>query len=321
MWDNLPALKSELDEFEKRMRAGFEGKGHRAYLNSLSLHLVDGGGKRLRPAMTIATAMLGSYDREKALNVAIGLEMLHTATLVHDDIIDDSALRRGRPTVSAQKGVNTAVFTGDYLFAKSILMLSSAGLPIDRLTEAAKAIEEVCIGEVAQFLGRGKVPGFKSYLSRITRKTAMLFASAAALGAHCAGIDESLVKAAGRVGLYFGIAFQISDDILDISGSQKSAGKPILSDLKEGVITLPILLAAAADNEFRARIESLYVDEKSRSFSELAQLAKDAAMLGGLSSANNIRNRYLQKAQAMLSRLPDSEGKLLLGEILNTQVQ
>lgn len=320
MWEHLPTLQSELNEFENRMRAGFEGRGHRAYLDSLSLHLVEGGGKRLRPAMTIAGAMLDNYNREKALNIAIGLEMLHTATLVHDDIIDDSTLRRGRPTVSAQKGVNTAVFTGDYLFAKSILMLSSAGLPIEKLNVAAKAIEEVCIGEVAQFLGRGKVPGFKSYLSRITRKTAMLFATAAALGAHCAGIDESLVQAAGRFGLYFGIAFQINDDILDISGSQKSAGKPILTDLKEGVITLPLLLAAVADSSFRTRIESLYLDKTVRSFSVLAQVAKDAVILGGISAADDIRSRYLQKASKMLSRLPQSEGKYLLGEILKTQM-
>ena len=172
MCENMPALKTEMAQFEQALQNQFRSKRSiHSYLNGLSLDVIQSGGKRLRPAMAIASAMLGEYDRDRVVGAALSIEMLHTATLVHDDIVDNARVRRSAPTVFSREGVNTAVFTGDFLLVKSLLALASADLPVRQMQQLAKAIEAVCVGEVEQYRGRGTLPGYKTYLSRISRKT------------------------------------------------------------------------------------------------------------------------------------------------------
>ncbi len=319
MWENMPALKAELELFEQEMLGQFRSrKGVNSYLDKLAVDLIASGGKRLRPAMTIASSMMGEYQREKAVSTAISIELLHTATLVHDDIIDNSPLRRNIPTVYAREGVNTAVFTGDYLYVKSIMALASAGLPMEYMRQLAGAIEEVCVGEVEQFRGRGKLPGFKTYLSRISRKTAALFAAACAAGAHIGGLSEEQVKLAGRFGGYFGIAFQIKDDLLDIMESENTTGKPAGNDLLEGVITLPVILAAAADSLIMEKLNGMLSsrDTKKVSKREVSQMINLIRKTEGIEKTQSLLTKYIVKAEKVLDRLPDSTGRDMLKQML-----
>lgn len=317
MWENMPAIKLELDEFEQALQLQFSSKRNiNSYLDRLSLGIIKSGGKRLRPAMLIAAAMAGEYDRESAFGAAVSIELLHTATLVHDDIIDNAHVRRGMPTVSASRGAKTAVFTGDYIYVKSILALASAGLPVEYMQKVAQAVEAVCVGEVEQFEGRGSIPGFKTYLSRISRKTAALFAASCAVGAHIGKLPEEAVKRAARFGGYFGIAFQIMDDLLDINNDQNTIGKPVGNDLKEGTVTLPVLIAAAKDKALRRILGSCLkggsIKNTGRSIARIINMTKES---GAVSDAQAIMSRYIAKAKAQLEKLPDSAGKEALKEI------
>ena len=156
MWEGLPSLKVELDAFEQLLCGQFASKKNvSSYLDRLCLGIVKSGGKRLRPAMVIASSMLGTYDRVKSLHAALSAELLHTATLVHDDIIDDASVRRSITTVNVSEGVDIAVFAGDYLYVKSILALSDTGLPVEYMQQLAQATESVCSGKSSSSAGAG----------------------------------------------------------------------------------------------------------------------------------------------------------------------
>lgn len=318
MWEDFPVLQQELGAFETLLQSQFGVSKKNSYLDKLSLEVIKSGGKRLRPAMTIGAAMAGEYRREKVLQAAVGIELLHTATLVHDDIIDNASLRRNNPTVYASEGVSTAVFTGDYLLVKAVLSLVLAGLPVEYLKQAALGVQAVCVGEVEQYRGRGELPGFKTYLSRIIRKTGALFAASCLVGAHLAGFGEEIIKRTARFGAYYGIAFQIKDDLLDITGKKNSIGKPVGNDLKEGIVTLPVLMAAARDDNVRLELEGFLNTQKSGRINkrEMARLLKDVTASGGLEHAKNIQRRYTAKAGRFLAGMPDSEGKEILSFIL-----
>lgn len=319
MWDNLPALKAELEAFEQEMHGQFRShKNINSYMDRLSVDIIGSGGKRLRPAMTIASAMMGTYQREKVLGSAISIELLHTATLVHDDIIDNSLLRRSKPTIYAREGVTTAVFTGDYLLVKSILALAAADLPREYMEKLARAVEAVCVGEVEQYHGRGKAPGFKTYLSRISRKTAALFAASCAMGAHLGGLTEDQVKLAGRFGGYYGIAFQIKDDLLDILESADATGKTAGNDLKEGVVTLPVIMAAANEPGILKKLDAVMsaTGGKKASKKDMLSLMKMVKEAEGIEQTQAVLTKYIDKAGKYLDRLPDTSGRDMLRAIL-----
>jgi heptaprenyl diphosphate synthase len=321
VWDNLPALEAELDAFEQAMLEQF--RSHRninAYLDDLSRDIILSGGKRLRPAMTIASAMLGQYQRDRVLGSAVSIELLHTATLVHDDIIDNSPLRRNKPTVYAREGVVTAVFTGDYLLVKSLLALAATDIPQEHMVRLAQAVEAVCVGEVEQYHGRGRMPSFKTYLSRISRKTAALFAASCALGAHLGGLTDEQVKTAGRFGGYYGIAFQIKDDLLDILESTAKTGKPAGNDLKEGVVTLPVILAASDDPRVQAKLDAVMsaVGGKKLSERDVLALMKMVKEAQGIERTQEVLTKYVVRAGKYLNKLPDTPGRDMLRTILDT---
>lgn len=309
MWDGLPSLKAELDVFEQLLCDQFTSKKNtNSYLDKLCLDIIKSGGKRLRPAMVIASCSLGTYDREKSLRAALSAELLHTATLVHDDIIDDASVRRSIATINANNGVNVAVFTGDYLYVKSILALSGAGIPVEYMKLLAQATEAVCAGEVEQFRGRGTIPGIKTYLSRIIRKTGLLFAACCAAGAKLGGLPDDSIKHAARFGSSFGAAFQIKDDILDITSDTERIGKPAGNDIKEGVFTLPVLIAAAKNANIKELLKSDAID-----YRRIIGMVTDAK---GVSEAKDLLNKYTERARTFLNKLPESGGKEMLGYIL-----
>ena len=315
----MPALKSELDLFEQLLTGQFKSKQNSsAYLDKLSLNIIQSGGKRLRPAMMIASAKCGDYDREKVHHAAVSIELLHTATLVHDDIIDNAMLRRNMPTVSAAHGASTAVFTGDYLYVKSILALAMAELPVTYMQQVAKAVQAVCVGEVAEYRERGAIPTFKEYISRISKKTGVLFAASCALGAHIGKLPEAQVKLVSRFGGYFGIAFQIMDDLSDIQKGQNTAGKPVGNDLKEGIVTLPVLFAVAKNENMRKTVKALIKKTPQRKAKRSGKHTRMIIDQEAVDESKAILARYIGKANTTLQKLPDSEGKAMLSGLVHT---
>lgn len=215
----------------------------------LAGHIVAAGGKRLRPLLTLATARMCGYEGEHHLGLAACVEFIHTATLLHDDVVDESALRRGRASANAIFGNQASVLVGDFLFSRSFQLMVDAG-SLEVLRILANAAATIAEGEVLQ-LATANDPSTTeaAYYDVIRGKTAALFAAAARVGAVVAGRDGKDADALDEYGMQLGLAFQIVDDVLDYNADQAALGKTIGDDFCEGKATLPILLAYARGSE------------------------------------------------------------------------
>lgn len=228
-----------LKQVEADLIASFQDASHEA--QDVALHLVKGGGKRVRPMMTLLVAKLFDNDVSDAIPVAVASEMIHMATLVHDDVIDESSTRRGQPTVNNIWNGHVSVLAGDALLAKALVILVDQSSPaIVRIM--ADMIYRMCEGEIAQHTSIFDVNQTEeAYFSRIQKKTALFFAACCEAGALINGAKSDEAEAMRNFGLYIGMAFQIIDDLLDVTASKEVLGKPVGSDLVSGVLTLPIL--------------------------------------------------------------------------------
>lgn len=231
-----------------------------AWLAELLNYIVVSGGKRVRPALTLLSGKLGGkFDLDVIVPVAIGIELLHTATLVHDDTIDHSSRRRGKPTAASVWGGGIATLAGDYLFSKSAQMVSRANsVRADRLF--AETLMALCTGELEQsFTNHSQNQDRQTYFRIIGNKTAALFSMATEAGAIVTGAGEGAVVALRDYGYNLGMAFQIVDDILDFTADEEELGKPVASDLLQGNLTLPSIMLKEqqpADNPISAIFEN-----------------------------------------------------------------
>ena len=201
------------------------------------------GGKRLRPALVLLSARCGNYDLQKLLPAAMAVELTHTATLVHDDVIDRAALRRGRPTVAASLGDEPAIVIGDFYFAKAYEHAARTD-STEVVGILARTVMEICAGEVRQQEIRYRYStDVDEYMRRIEAKTATLLAACCDIGALLAGLPNIQRKALHEYGRLLGLAFQIADDVLDYMGSEGEIGKPVGQDIAEGFATLPLMIA------------------------------------------------------------------------------
>jgi octaprenyl-diphosphate synthase len=210
---------------------------------TLARHLIAAGGKRLRPVLTLGAAKLCGYDGDRAKKLAACVEFIHTATLLHDDVVDESNLRRGNETANALWGNQASVLVGDFLFSRSFqLMVEDGSLEVLRILSNASAV--IAEGEVLQLMNVGDISLTEDkYYEVIGAKTAALFTAACEVGAVVADRPEKEVKALADYGTNLGIAFQLIDDALDYSAEQAALGKTIGDDFREGKVTLPVLLA------------------------------------------------------------------------------
>ena len=207
-----------------------------------SLESLTSGGKRLRPLLLVLSARMGAPEREHLLRAATAIEVLHTATLIHDDIVDRAESRRGVPTTVAGYGREIATATGDYLFAMAFSELAGIGDP--RLVRAfAEASVGLAAGELEQYRANGATVEVEAYLQHIRKKTAGLFQAACVAGATLGGLSIVQIDALASYGQALGIAFQMSDDIMDLVGKPGLMGKGIGTDLVEGTVTLPVIFA------------------------------------------------------------------------------
>lgn len=313
-WDSTPVLAEELEAFENRLKEEFGGD---SFIEAAARDLIASGGKRLRPAMTIAAANLGEYDREKALPVAMAIEAIHTATLLHDDVIDHADIRRGEAAMHAKHGNHMAIYTGDFLLARGLRQIARSGLQIGEMARIAEAVEQICKGEVSQYLGRNRLPGYHRYLRQIMSKTGMLFAASACAGGYCSSLPQPLVRRLWHLGMRFGAAFQIRDDLIDLDETRQIAGKPTGHDLMEGIITLPILFAAA-DADYRNLLNSFLCG--SRKKEQVRELIRLSRQLGALDQTRKVLDRQIGHCRQLIAELPDNEGRLMLQKILELLV-
>jgi heptaprenyl diphosphate synthase len=205
--------------------------------------LLHAGGKRIRPALVLLSAMCGTYERDRALPAAMAVEVTHAATLVHDDVIDRSATRRGRPTVAAALGDEPAIVVGDFYFAEAYELAARTNSP-EVVSILAKAVMEICAGEVRQQSIRYRYStNADEYMRRIEAKTAALLAACCDIGALLGELSDQRRAALRSYGRSLGLAFQIADDVLDYTSTEGEVGKPIGHDIREGFATLPLMLA------------------------------------------------------------------------------
>ncbi|MEM7752131.1 MAG: polyprenyl synthetase family protein [Pseudomonadota bacterium] len=226
---------------------------HAPRIPEVTAHLVDAGGKRVRPMLTLAAARLCGYEGENHHRLAATVEFIHTATLLHDDVVDESAQRRGRPTANLLWDNKSSVLVGDYLFARSFQLMTATGSlqVLDILADAAATIAE---GEVLQLTAAANLATTEDiYLKVVRGKTAALFAAAAEVGGVITDVSDAQVTALRTYGDALGIAFQIADDLLDYGGDTGTTGKNIGDDFRERKLTLPVIKAVAlADADERA---------------------------------------------------------------------
>ena len=205
--------------------------------------LFAAGGKRIRPALVLLSAKIGTYDLDRLMPAAVAVELTHAATLVHDDVIDRATVRRGRPTVAASLGDEPAIVVGDYYFAKAYEQAANTHTP-EVVTILAEAVMKICAGEVRQQAIRHHYDTtLDEYMPRIEAKTATLLAACCDIGALLGGLDEGVRSHLRDYGRLLGLAFQIADDVLDYTGIEDEVGKPIGHDVAEGFATLPLMLA------------------------------------------------------------------------------
>ncbi len=273
-------------------------------INQIAEHIIKGGGKRLRPCLVLLSANACGYQAREHLQLAAIVEFIHTATLLHDDVVDESDLRRGRQTANALWGNAASVLVGDFLYSRSFqLMVEIDRMPIMRvLADTTNAIAE---GEVLQLLQVGNADAEESdYLRVIERKTAVLFAAAMQLGAMIASKGEHIEQALYRFGLALGYAFQIADDVLDYTSDAGTLGKNIGDDLSEGKVTLPLIYALKNASE----TERLQIRRaiESGGLEELQPIQKTIRDSGAIQYCQERAKFFADAAKQELSVLPDS---------------
>lgn len=283
-------------------------------LSEVALHLIQGGGKRVRPAVALLVfKACGGRDVTDMVDVAIALELIHSATLLHDDIIDGGETRRGRPSAFLRYGLANTLVTGDFLFSKAFELCGRFEERIVRW--AADACVSLTEGEVMQGrFRRNPETTMEDYLEIIARKTASLFSQGSRVAAHLAGVDERGTDAMALCGFNIGMAFQIIDDLLDVEGDART-GKPVGIDLRDGNPSLPLVLAAARD----ADVRRVFITPNS-SDAEVDAALKRVRDLGVLVDVRRLAEDYTARARDLLEQLPYSSYRHALDDIV-TEVE
>jgi heptaprenyl diphosphate synthase len=302
-------LNSDINVIERELEAAIEAES--PLLRQASLHTLRAGGKRIRPVFVLLGGKFGDYNIEAIKNVAVPLELIHMASLVHDDVIDDAELRRGQPTIKAKWDNRIAMYTGDYIFARALELIGDVKDPLAHQI-LSNTIVQLSVGEIEQIKDKYQFDqNLRDYLRRIRRKTALLIAASCQLGAVASGVEERVHKNLYRFGYYVGMSFQITDDVLDFTGTEQELGKPAGGDLIQGNITLPVLYAMRSE-ALSAKIKNVHEHMNRAELDEVISLIKQS---GAIEKSLAISDQYLAKALAVLDELPQNRGKKTLRDI------
>lgn len=310
-WKEYPDIENDLMKVKNIMLENV--RCTEKNIEAALVDLINSGGKMLRPAFLILASKFGegSSDSDKIYNLGAIMEMLHMATLIHDDIIDDAPLRRGDETIQSKYGKNYAVFMGDFLFSKCFMLVSD-GTSLENLKKISKVIARICIGEIEQFSYKfSRNVSVNKYLKRIAAKTAALFSLSFYIGASESGCSEKFCKNISKVGYNLGMAFQIIDDILDFNSNELIIGKPVGNDIKEGIFTLPIIYSLKNDN---GELEKILA-KQSYSNDDIKRIIEIVNSCGGIELARELAKKYTDKAFKHLMLLPDCDSRKILMKV------
>ncbi|MDL4840800.1 heptaprenyl diphosphate synthase component II [Aquibacillus rhizosphaerae] len=307
-------LKQDLNKIEKALEQTIQAK--HPVLREASTQLLQAGGKRLRPVFVLLAGMFGDFNIDKIKTVAVSLELIHMASLVHDDVIDESELRRGKPTVKAKWDNRVAMYTGDYIFARSLEYLSTLENPKAHKI-LSNAMVELTIGEMEQIKDKFNLDqNLRTYLRRIKRKTALLISSSCSLGAIVSDTSAEYEKRLYKYGYYIGMSYQIIDDILDFTSTEAQLGKPAGSDLLQGNLTLPVLIAMQ-DESFFNQLSQLFNDRDLDTLTptDIQPLIDKIKSSDAIEKSYELSESYLAKAYESLEGLPNIKAKQTLEDI------
>jgi heptaprenyl diphosphate synthase len=316
-WKDEPSVQEFLARVTELVRAAVTPASF--YIRPTLIELAENRGKMLRPAMIHIASLSGKAaeeNREDIERFAAAMEMLHMASLIHDDVIDNSLTRRGMPTIQARAGVKQAVIAGDYLLTRAFTQLSSRHEQISP-DIVKNSICRLCDSEIDQ---DSELWDFSitrpRYLRRIAGKTASLFSLSLYIGAAAAGCDEQQQLLLRRIGYEIGMFFQIQDDILDYTGKESSMGKPSANDLRCGLATLPLICALRRDSD--GRLKRLLPRKKTLSSRQAERIIRKVVELGGVEETAHAGEFYRRKAVADIACLGEGETARLLLLILDT---
>ncbi len=296
-----------LDETEQRLRAQVVSANR--FVREAATHLIEAGGKRFRPMLVAVCGHLGEPDGDRLVDAGVVVELVHLATLYHDDVMDEAATRRGAASANARWDNTVAILTGDYLFARASELSADLGVEVTRIM--ARTIATLCEGQIREIQGSAGAlppevptvePTVEHYLTVISEKTASLIATSCRLGALLSGCSPDDVEAAARYGWNLGMAFQLSDDVLDIESDATESGKTPGTDLRQGVRTLPVIYALDDDPDGElAQVMAGDLDD--------ATVARALELLRGGPALDRTRERaasYAAEAAACLAAFPDA---------------
>jgi len=306
-----PDLEVVDREFQRRASSGLD------IMNAAAAHASSSPGKRLRTALTLLSGKLFTYNFDKLLPLSVAFEMTHLATLVHDDIIDHADLRRNIPTVNAVYGEPVAILLGDYLFAKTAGLIADVeDFRIDHLF--SDTVATVSEGAIIELRSAHRMDlSLEHYLERVNRKTACLIGACCKGGATVGGATDDQIELMHEYGLNLGIAFQIIDDVLDYTGSEQVIGKPAGNDVRQGLVTLPLIFALR--NEHNGRIEQtqrlLQADEPTDE--DVNAVVRWVNATGAIDESLDLAREYAMRARSALCALEDSEHRQVLDEIID----
>jgi heptaprenyl diphosphate synthase len=310
-WEKYPDIFDKLQSVKKILikEADKSYSEIRGTLNGI----ISAGGKMLRPGFFIICTGFGKIEREKLLNMAAAIELLHMATLIHDDVIDDSEKRRGFPTINSVHGKKKAVLTGDYLFTRCFALVSAYARR-ENIRLLSDTLSEICNSEIRQSTGLfDKTSTFLEYMRRIRGKTAALFSMSFFIGGFESDCDPTILKHLKAAGYYTGIAFQIIDDILDYDAGNEKTGKPVFKDISEGNFTLPLIFALK-DNAYNL---GKILEKKKFKAKDLITINGIIKESGSIEKSRSIASRYSEKALSEIEKIPENENKVILKSIIN----
>lgn len=312
--DLADALAGDMAAVNVLIRERMASK-HAPRIPEVTAHLVEAGGKRLRPMLTLAAARICGYTGDHHIKLAATVEFIHTATLLHDDVVDESSQRRGRPTANLLWDNKSSVLVGDYLFSRSFQLMVETGTlrVLDILANASATIAE---GEVLQLTAAQDLKTDEAiYLQVVRGKTAALFAAACEVGAVIAGAPEHHVRAFVDYGDALGIAFQIADDLLDYSGTSAQIGKNTGDDFRERKVTLPVIKAVAKATPEQRAFWTRVIEKGDQRDGDLDHAMTLLIETGGLQAARDEAFVWAEKARQALTVLPDHPLRQTLSDL------
>lgn len=308
-WNDYPEIERQLNSINKEIEKAVQTPN--ASFREVLTPIVKNQGKMLRAAFVLIGSNFGEIEEEKAKALAASIEMFHLATLVHDDIIDEAKLRRGAETLQSKFGKDYAVYAGDFLLMRAMMLLSEYDLKKNHIKRLLKSVDHVCQGEILQYTFRySKSVSMLDYIRVISGKTAALFALSLYIGASESECDDKVCNLLEKIGYNIGVAFQIKDDLLDFTGDAETVGKNTQADLLKGYYTLPVILGLKNDKK-----GILYKKLEKIANGEITEITGNICDEDTLKETEEIFHRYVKKAKKLISKLPqkqENEKRLLL---------